>query len=639
NNLAFMSRFGNVKNNQGFIENLKALKESHIQPQKNIELDISPIINTFIEWGTNNKLSNKRLTQKFCWLFAVCGIMRISDIHRIEDTITRLSLERLLFTVVAAKERRQGYAINKAIEISFHDNEIFYFTKAATTDTISNHIKEITKLASNDNHHKRIKGRAVGVTLAARAGISTDDIVTLGNWLCQDIFDNHYRLTRATSSNFTMEIGEGNGQQTSNFNGFSHSKKSRMVNNVIELAKKLSEDKDNIRSRLTETTNIDAVDTLNSITENIKMLYESCSNSSSQKTTVLSLISAEYSYQELSNKGFSASTNTYYSSKERSVQKIFNFNGYQPYNDHLASSSIPRRRSSGQTEIDTVRNLTKTKKFIFKKLLKDHPEIRIKKSNRRTDMCNVCVAGDKAKKARASVQNQYLEMIIQLDEAIREYSEHKILCAQQKTYYNSILDGISDESCIIIADFKENFKIGGGPVEENRVYYNKTSISDLCFCLITRSDENITRRYYNYLSKLLSHDSNDTGTHFRSNKYIYGVFNTIRHRYPSKTFFLNYFLEFHGKRDVGGHFGTLTKWFYDAENSRYKSILDDLINLFEELAREKEKNRCYFRDTMNNEYYITRIISEESLPDNRNTKTAPIRTNNRPEYSVMGKKL
>ncbi|PVZ99968.1 hypothetical protein BB558_003999, partial [Smittium angustum] len=220
-----MSRFGNVKNNQGFIENLKALKESHIQPQKNIELDISPIINTFIEWGTNNKLSNKRLTRKFCWLFAVCGIMRISDIHRIEETITRLSLERLLFTVVAAKERRQGYAINKAIEISFHDNEIFCpikayleyksriatgtpfirnltdFTKAVTTDTISNHIKEITKLASNDNHHKRIKGRAVGVTLAARAGISTDDIVTLGNWLSQDIFDNHYRLTRATSSN------------------------------------------------------------------------------------------------------------------------------------------------------------------------------------------------------------------------------------------------------------------------------------------------------------------------------------------------------------------------------------------------------------------------------------------------------
>ncbi|PWA00986.1 hypothetical protein BB558_002943, partial [Smittium angustum] len=369
------------------------------------------------------------------------------------------------------------------------------------------------------------------------------------------------------------------------------SKKSRVVNNVIELAKKLSEDKDvtdlleyllfrshcgkNICSRLTETTNIDAVDTLNSITENIKMFY-----------------------QELSNKEFSASTNTYYSSKERSIppsrskitSEVINLI-YQHLDDHLVSSSIPCRRSSGQTEVDTVRHLTNTKKFIFKKLIKNHPYIKIKKSNKSTDMCNVCVAGDKAKKARASVQNQYLEMIIQLDEAIKKYSKHKLLCAQQKTHYNSIIDGISDESCIIVADFKENFKIGGGPVKENRVYYNRISISDLCFCLITRSDGNITRRYYKYLSKSLSHDSKytidcliklldtdvlsnytnvylwcDAGTHFRSNEYIYGVFNTIRHRYPSKIFFLNYFLECHGKSDVDGHFGTLTKWFYDAEN-------------------------------------------------------------------------
>ncbi|PWA00838.1 hypothetical protein BB558_003093 [Smittium angustum] len=470
-----------------------------------------------------------------------------------------------------------------------------------------------------------------------------------------------------------MEIGEGNGQQTSNFKEFSHSKKSRVVNNVIERAKKLSEDKDNIRSRLTETTNIDAVDTLNSIKKNIKMLYESCSNNSSQKIIVLLLISAEYSYQELSNKEFRVSTNTYYSSKKRSIPpsrskitlEVIDLI-HQHLENHSVSSSISRRRSSGQTKIDTVRHLTNTKKFIFKKLIKDHPDIRIKKSkfyklipktyikpSKSTDMCNVCVAGDKAKKARASVQSLSLEMISQLDEAIREYSEHKLLCAQQKTHYNSILDGISDESCIIITDFKEYFKIGGGPVEENRVYYNKTSISDLCFCLITRSDRNITRRYYNYLSKSLSHDSNDAGTHFRSNEYIYGVFNTIRRRYPSKIFFLNCFLEFHGKSDVGGHFGTLPKWFYDAENSRYISILDDLINLFEEKTREKEKNRCYFREykgqnrktpinnvlkvcplsTINNGDYIAPTISEESLPDIRGAKTAPTRTNNRPEYS------
>ncbi|PVU96560.1 hypothetical protein BB559_002347, partial [Furculomyces boomerangus] len=216
--------------------------------------------------------------------------------------------------------------------------------------------------------------------------------------------------------------------------------------------------------------------------------------------------------------------------------------------EYSVPSSISRRTPANDTLKISIRNLLRTQKFIYFRLVPEHPDVRLGLST----FYSLSQA-EKALNAFKSGQN-----------------------TDPQVYFNAILNGMDNESCIIISDFKQNFKIGGGPVEENRVYYNKIQISDLCFCLITKSGE-ITQRYYNYMSRFLANDSkytidylikflgtddfsnytnlylwSDAGTHFRSNEYIYGVFETIRNRYSSKNFFLNYFMECHGKSDVDG---------------------------------------------------------------------------------------
>ncbi|PVU91644.1 hypothetical protein BB561_004279 [Smittium simulii] len=50
------------------------------------------------------------------------------------------------------------------------------------------------------------KGRAIGATLAANSGVSTDNIVSHAFWSNYSIFDSYYRLTRNSSNNLTESI-------------------------------------------------------------------------------------------------------------------------------------------------------------------------------------------------------------------------------------------------------------------------------------------------------------------------------------------------------------------------------------------------------------------------------------------------
>ncbi|PVU85863.1 hypothetical protein BB560_006880 [Smittium megazygosporum] len=140
--------------------------------------------------------------------------------------------------------------------------------------------------------------------------------------------------------------------------------------------------------------------------------------------------------------------------------------------------------------------------------------------------------------------------------------------------------------------YKENFKIGGGPIETTRDFYQKSQISDLCFCVLSKSGDLVQRRYYNYLSENLSHDSlyvinclkdllcrsefqefeevnlwSDSGPHFKNADYLYSN---------------------HGKSDVDGHFGVLLRWYKEIERNRYLLFIEDLVSAFREKAQVSE---------------------------------------------------
>ncbi|OMJ14692.1 hypothetical protein AYI70_g7729 [Smittium culicis] len=64
----------------------------------------------------------------------------------------------------------------------------------------------ISDLIRRDPEATIPKGRAIGATLAANAGVSSDDIFSHAFWSKYTIFDTYYRLSRNSSNNLTESI-------------------------------------------------------------------------------------------------------------------------------------------------------------------------------------------------------------------------------------------------------------------------------------------------------------------------------------------------------------------------------------------------------------------------------------------------
>ena len=71
----------------------------------------------------------------------------------------------------------------------------------------------------------------------------------------------------------------------------------------------------------------------------------------------------------------------------------------------------------------------------------------------------------------------------------------------------------------------------------------------------------------------------DSEPHFCSAELMYFIFNYLLLIY-NKKFFLNYFVEYHGKNIVDNHFGILSRWFKEGESIQYIYIIEELINYF-----------------------------------------------------------
>ncbi|PVU96831.1 hypothetical protein BB561_000939 [Smittium simulii] len=208
------------------------------------QIDISPILELFREWGPTPNLSFKQLTSKLCWLLAVTGGLRASDIHRIDVAQTRIDQGVLCLTIVAPKEKRGGRTVEKPCQINSHAdptlcpviaytvykervarnlcptphannstwtvNRLIRFVNDCenplSVDSITRYIHSISVLIHQDQDTPIPKGRAIGATLAANSGVSTYDIVSHAFWSNYSVFDSYYRLTRNSSNNLTESI-------------------------------------------------------------------------------------------------------------------------------------------------------------------------------------------------------------------------------------------------------------------------------------------------------------------------------------------------------------------------------------------------------------------------------------------------
>ncbi|OMJ15426.1 hypothetical protein AYI70_g7275, partial [Smittium culicis] len=152
---------------------IRNLEENAIITSRDINIDITPILNKFKSDGPSNELDIIDLTNKTLWLIAVCGFLRASDIHLIDDNRTIILENEVSFIIVGPKEKRKNRPIER---LSVKD------------------MKQIPK------------ARAIGASLASQAGVPSDAIISQANWANYDTFDNYYRLTRDSTVNITNSI-------------------------------------------------------------------------------------------------------------------------------------------------------------------------------------------------------------------------------------------------------------------------------------------------------------------------------------------------------------------------------------------------------------------------------------------------
>lgn len=237
---------------QDFFDNLKSL---NVRSFDKPEFDLQPAIDLIYSWGANSDLSIENLTRKLCFLLAITGFLRYSDLHRINVDKTHVRSSALLRLVIdCPKEKRLGSPIEKVINIHGHPNPILCpiatyqaylsrvastachgphptrpsrtinflirnlndFSRSVSTQTISRHVRFLLSkihLTGGNPNARPLRPRAIGSTNAAINGANVEDILVHGSWASSAVFDNFYRLSRATVTNFTsMALSTSNGQ-------------------------------------------------------------------------------------------------------------------------------------------------------------------------------------------------------------------------------------------------------------------------------------------------------------------------------------------------------------------------------------------------------------------------------------------
>lgn len=389
---------------------------------------------------------------------------------------------------------------------------------------------------------------------------------------------------------------------------------------------------------------------------NIKDLMES--SPTKHLPALRSLIAGQYSLAHLQALGFSMTRNEYNYSKKIHEQRKATLHNYtravppskekikdetlkkiitellknsfptsQPVNKKLKEiyKKIENEIPEYSTKIKF--SLTKTKKEIYEKMI-TNKEIDISldtyykkipsnfiKSKKETDKCNICDSLESLQKKENDYRRDGVIVPKKIKDDIKAIQNHKKFKDHQKEQYEKDLENLKENDAIIIVDFKENFKVGGGPTEANRLYYSKTPVSVLGFALITKNSNKVTYEYYDFLSEILSHDSlfageclikllnlerfntihnlkiwSDNGNHFRSHEFLYFVFIEAPKIIKGDIKF-NRFAEGHGKSAVDGHFGVITKLFRQKEKERRILNIHDLKEVFEtEEIRKSQKN-------------------------------------------------
>ena len=358
-----------------------------------------------------------------------------------------------------------------------------------------------------------------------------------------------------------------------------------------------------------------------------------------QKSNILSLVSYDILKPKLKKLGFKFSNFQFLTARNKRESNIFTLNNYKrfvPYSkkklvetdkQNIIKYLYDNSYESSHSNIG-IRFLDKSKKMIYKQYINNQDNKKIsyntflkycpknfKYSNRRTDVCGICEIGNKMKmKGTRGLNFEEKQNYIR---NMKILEKHIKVVENQRSQFNLIKNNLNSDSCILILDFKENFKLSSSGHELSYDFYNKRQVSCLGASLIFKSNgiENI--QYAAYLSDILNHDSlfsgdvleliikeiksqfkyinifTDCGPHFRSNEFLCRIKNLSQ--VYNINISINFFGEYHGKSLVDGFFGKLSKIFKKLDFENNIKNAKNLKELFEKEALKNNYLKNFFR--------------------------------------------
>lgn len=254
--------------------------------------------------------------------------------------------------------------------------------------------------------------------------------------------------------------------------------------------------------------------------------------------------------------------------------------------------------------------------------------------------------------------------VFSIKEQLKAIDQHKKTVDHQKKMFKLELEYMGDKKCMIVIDFKENLRIGGGPVETKANFFTQKQISDLGIAVIYKNKKGYKEvSYYNYFSEILTHDSvysadclkellireemksfedisiwSDGGNHFRSQEFLGSIFEELNIKLH-KNIKMNYFAEYHGKSLVDGHFGLITKWLKECMTTNYINTIDDLKTCFSKKEIIRQEMAKYAKSETNSDQ--SKFYFLEYKREARNAKKSYIFENSKHYLSffIHNKKL
>ena len=203
-------------------------------PLDRTAVDLTQTLRHLIRIAPDATTSLTTANKVAAFLLGLAGLLRPSDLQRIQLSRCTLSDNRLTLIIAAPKERRQGRKIVKQVTIHPHltvpllcpvqaflvlrdhpsavshrpPDALFVHSHRPSSNvqvqTISKWIRSLDQLSTDATPTPSV--RSLGSDLAIRHGVPLDDVVTLGNWSSATVLDTHYRRQRVTQSNTTMSI-------------------------------------------------------------------------------------------------------------------------------------------------------------------------------------------------------------------------------------------------------------------------------------------------------------------------------------------------------------------------------------------------------------------------------------------------